>query len=142
MSQRLEFEKDLKVILEKDKRYHKEAYLFVFEALEYCINKIGERRHVTGRELLMGIKEYLLERYGFLSLPLLERWGVKKTIDFGHIVFNLVDNGLMRKTDEDDIDDFGEVFSLRKELYDNFNFNVKELDLTIRVKKDIPFSDK
>ena len=128
MSEKLKFETDIKKILEKDNRYHSDAYVFLFEALEYTLNKIGKRRHVTGRELLEGIVELLRERYGLLALELCRRWGIRRTIDFGNMVFNLVDNGLMRKTEEDSISDFKEVFSLKKELYTKYVIDVKNLD--------------
>ena len=135
-SKDLEFEKNLKSILRRDKRYSLNAYLFVFEALEYTINSIGEKRHVTGRELLEGIRDLLLKQYGFLSLALLERWGIAKTSDFGEIVFNLVNEGLLRKTETDSLGDFENVFSLPDELYDKYDFGVKDLNLSIHVKKD------
>ena len=140
MQESLKFEHDLRNILERDKRYHKDAYLFVFEALEHTLQKLGKRRHVSGRELLEGIKAFLHRRYGLLALPLLERWGIKKTVDFGEIVFNLVNNGLMGKTEEDGLDDFKDVFSLRKELFEKYNFNTGDMDLSIRLRKELPYS--
>jgi len=140
-SKDLEFEKNLRNILQRDRRYSLDAYLFVFEALEHTINKIGKKRHVTGRELLEGIREVLLERYGFLSLPLLERWGITKTSDFGEIVFNLVNEGLLKKTETDSMSDFENVFSLREELHDKFEFQVKDLNLSIQLKNEPLVSD-
>jgi uncharacterized repeat protein (TIGR04138 family) len=142
MQESLKFEEDLRQILEKDKRYHREAYLFVFEALEYTLEKLDQRRHVTGRELLEGIKEFLHERYGLLALGLLERWGIKSTKDFGHVVFNLVNNGLMSKTEEDSVEDFEGVFSLRKALFDTFDFEARDLDLSIRLGKELPYASQ
>ena len=140
-SKDLEFERNLRSILQKDRRYSLDAYLFVFEALEHRISKIGKKRHVTGCELLEGIREVLLERYGFLSLALLERWGITKTSDFGEIVFNLVNEGLLKKTETDNMSDFENVFSLREELHDKFDFGVKDLNLSIQLKNEPLVSD-
>jgi len=140
MQESVKFEHDLSNILEKDRRYHKDAYLFVFDALEYTLRKLGKRRHVSGPELLEGAKELLHKRYGLLALALLERWGITKTIDFGEIVFNLVKNGLMSKTDQDRLDDFKDVFSLRKELFEKYDFNAGDVDLSIQLAKELPYS--
>jgi uncharacterized repeat protein (TIGR04138 family) len=141
MMESLKFEEDLRHILEKDKRYHRDAYLFVFEALEYTLQKVGQRRHVSGRELCEGIRDFLHEHYGLLAFVLLERWGIKETIDFGEIVFNLVNNGLMRKTEEDRIDDFRDVYSLREELFDKYDFGARDADLSIHLKRELPYSE-
>ena len=75
-----------------------------------------EQRHVSGRDLLYGISEYTLDQFGPLSRTVLERWGVLETRDFGEIVFILVDNNMMSKTDEDSIEDFIDVFDFADEL--------------------------
>ena len=103
----------VELVAERDGRYRKEAYFFVFEALQYTVTSLGltgELRHVTGRQLLDGIKEFALEQFGPMTKTVLEHWGLTQTRDFGEIVFNLVNAGLMGKTDEDTIDDFVDVY--------------------------------
>jgi uncharacterized repeat protein (TIGR04138 family) len=39
---------------------------------------------------------------------------VQCTTDFGHIVFNLVEANLMRRSDSDRIEDFRDVFDFRQ----------------------------
>lgn len=96
----------LKEILNKDKRYAAEAYGFAFEALDFTIKKIGKRRHVTGQELLEGIRQYALKQFDMLAKMVFNSWGIYHTEDFGEIVFTLVDAGLMGKTDKDIKEDF------------------------------------
>lgn len=67
-------------------------------------------RHVTGQELCHAIRRYAIDQYGFLSRSVLKHWGVTTTGDFGDIVFNLIDIGQMRKTDQDRREDFDDVF--------------------------------
>ena len=104
--------KVVKEICQRDKRYRPEGYLFVLEALEFTakvLNKptnTGKERHVAGRELLEGIRNYTLQEYGPMSLTVLNRWGIKSTEDIGEIVFSLVESGKLRKTDEDTREDF------------------------------------
>jgi len=96
----------LNTVLKKDPRYRREAYDFIFEALEFTIKKIKEKRHVSGQELLDGIRDYALQQFGPLSKMVFNKWGVHKTDDFGEIVFNLVNAGLLGKTEQDSIEDF------------------------------------
>lgn len=93
-------------ILEKDVRYKPEAYLFVREALDHTVRQLEKPRHVSGQELLSGIREHALSEYGPVAKRVLLEWGIHECIDFGHIVFNLVNEGLLGKTAEDSIEDF------------------------------------
>lgn len=105
------FQEALQEILTGDSRYAEEAYLFVREALDYTITILrkphsGPERHVSGQELLEGIRKYALKEFGPMSKTVLGRWGIKTTEDFGEIVFCLVDKGVLGKTDEDRREDF------------------------------------
>jgi uncharacterized repeat protein (TIGR04138 family) len=115
-----DLEKDIRGrILKKDPRYAIEAYRFIYEALDHTIRKFGERRHVSGRELIDGIRDLSLELFGPLGKTVFLTWGIRRTEDFGEIVFNLVDAGLMSKNESDtredfkDGFDFDEVFSFK-----------------------------
>jgi len=109
--QEVNFDEALEQILAKDARYHREAYLFVREALDYtqkliCKQAQGQFRHVSGQELLDGIRPYALAQFGPMVMTVLEEWGVHKCRDFGEIVFNMVEIGLLAKTDKDCREDF------------------------------------
>ena len=96
----------LKPVLEKDDRYTVPAYIFVREGLDHTVKKLKKPRHVSGHELLDGMREYALREYGPIAKRVLSEWGIKECIDFGNIVFNLVDAGLLGQTEEDSIEDF------------------------------------
>ncbi len=91
-------------------RYAVGAYLFLFEALEFTLKRIGKRRHVSGQELLTGIKDYALANYGAMGRAVFNQWGIHDSKDFGRIVFSLVEAGLMSKTDTDSLADFEHGF--------------------------------
>jgi uncharacterized repeat protein (TIGR04138 family) len=100
-------------------RYHSDAYRFVFEALHHTqqrlkrpvISELDEdHAHITGPELLYGIRDLALERYGLLARNVFAHWGVKSTADFGRIVFELIERGEMRKTERDQLTDFFDVY--------------------------------
>ncbi|HOB33246.1 MAG TPA: hypothetical protein PKH32_10250 [Verrucomicrobiota bacterium] len=109
------FEEGIEAILKKDSRYPRDAYCFVREALDHTQKTIikenrGQLRHVTGQELLEGIREYALSQFGPMAITVFEEWGIRKTEDFGEIVFNMVDVGLLAKTPEDSRADFQNVY--------------------------------
>ncbi len=123
----------IKEIIKKDSRYTVQAYQFVFEALDYTINMLGKNqykttdldRHVTGKQLMEGIRKYALNQFGFMALTVFEQWGIKQDEDFGNIVFNLVEGGLMGKTETDTKDDFKNTYSLKKVFDEEFKFDGK-----------------
>ncbi|MCC7210372.1 MAG: hypothetical protein E3K40_10400 [Candidatus Brocadia sp.] len=123
----------LKEIIKKDPRYSLQAYQFVFEALDYTTNMLGKNqhqttdadRHVTGKQLMEGIRKYALKQFGFMSLTVFELWGIKQDADFGNVVFNLVENGLMGKTETDSPDDFKNIYDFKKVFDEGFKFDGK-----------------
>lgn len=99
-------------ILRSDPRYSWEAYEFTRQAVTYASDVVfATGTHVGGRDLLEAIRRLGLERYGLLTRDVFLSWGVCTTDDFGEIVFNLVDAGLLSKTEEDSRDDFRSVYS-------------------------------
>ncbi|HPC59126.1 MAG TPA: hypothetical protein PKX23_00570 [Verrucomicrobiota bacterium] len=113
--QEISFDEALDLIRSKDQRYERDAYLFVREALDYTQKTIarggrGRPRHVTGQELLAGIRDYALEQFGPMAATVLEHWGIRSCSDFGEIVFNMVEIGLLAKTPEDSRADFAEGY--------------------------------
>ena len=67
-------------------------------------------RHVTGEQLCWGLRDYAIDQYGLLARTILKRWHIRESADFGRIVFAMVDNGLMLKTDDDTLADFTDIF--------------------------------
>jgi uncharacterized repeat protein (TIGR04138 family) len=104
----------LEEILKRDPRYAADAYRFLMEALAATVHQIGERRHVSGRELLFGLRDLAVDHWGLMARHVLNTWGIRRTEDVGEIVFNLVEAGLLSKTDEDRRDDFQGVFDFGK----------------------------
>lgn len=76
--------------------------------------ELEEEHHVSGQQLCYAIQRYAIEQYGLLAQSVLKHWGVKTTDDFGEIVFNLIDIGQMRKTDNDRREDFDNVFDFNE----------------------------
>lgn len=99
-------------------KYHQDAYRFIYEALHHTQQKLNrvaevvddEEAHITGQELMYGVRELGLERYGLLARNVFLHWNVRSTGDFGRIVFDMIDKGEMRKTDRDQLSDFMNVY--------------------------------
>src|SRR5215212_8897551 len=100
-------------LIRRDPRYPLEAYEFVFSALSHTQRMLGRRvvleqqgqeeeHHVSGPQLLHGIRDLALREFGLMARVVFRFWGVNATADFGEIVFNLIAAGLMSKTDRDD----------------------------------------
>ena len=94
----------------REQRFDERAYLFVLGALEFCQQRLPERRHITGRELALSVRDLALERFGVMARLVLESWGVKATADFGDVVFALVDLGLLQSQPNDTREEFHDVF--------------------------------
>ncbi len=116
MKERLDITGILEKVAEKDPRYKIDAYLFVLNGLNHTVSRFEKPRHVNGKELSEGLREYAIDQFGPLARTVLESWGVTKTEDFGNIVFNLIKAKLLSKTEEDSIEDFRDVFEFKKAL--------------------------
>jgi len=112
----------IRELTQADGRYKLEAVLFLHEALDHTVRMIGEKRHVTGQELLEGVRRLALERYGMMARLILASWGVRATDDVGEIVFLLVENGIWGKTENDSRGDFRDVYSFKEAFEDSFQF--------------------
>jgi uncharacterized repeat protein (TIGR04138 family) len=115
-------------------KYHPTAYQFVWQALQYTQKRLrrpapqgptDEEAHITGAELLEGIRLLALEQFGLLTVPVFKHWGVRTTDDFGRIVFEMVERGEMRKTDRDRLSDFFGVYDFDEEFNRNYRIETR-----------------
>jgi uncharacterized repeat protein (TIGR04138 family) len=125
----------LEEVVRTDPRYASEAYEFVFLALGHTQKMLGrvptgegaeQEHHVRGPELLAGIRDLALQEFGLMARTVFRMWGINSTADFGEIVFNLIEAGLMSKTDEDDRLDFHDVYDLDDALVRGYRIEIKE----------------
>ncbi len=117
-----DFAEIVQEICGNDSRYSIDCYLFVREGLDHTLKHMkrgpapagSARGHVTGRELLQGLRDYALAEFGPMSKSVLNEWGVKRCEDFGEVVFNLVRHGVLGKTESDSLNDFKDGFSFEE----------------------------
>lgn len=116
--QDLEFSEIVGLICKEDPRFDRKAYDFIRQALDHTVTEVkrkqpertGKSQHVTGAELLMGIRDYALDQYGPLAKTVLNAWGVRRCGDFGDIVFNLIEYNVFSKTESDRREDFADIY--------------------------------
>lgn len=128
---------DLAEVVRRDPRYPIEAYQFVEAALihtQKVLGKpaaaeegdVGRQHHVTGRELLDGVRDLALREFGLLARTVFHMWGIEQTDDFGEIVFNLVESKKWSKTDADGREDFHGVYNLDEALVHGYRIRLDE----------------
>jgi uncharacterized repeat protein (TIGR04138 family) len=100
--------------------YNETAYLFILAALHHTIERVGETRHITGRELAEGCRDLALGRFGLMARTVLEHWGIRCTRDLGEIVFALVECGVLVKQEGDCASDFEAVFCFDEAFERNY----------------------
>jgi uncharacterized repeat protein (TIGR04138 family) len=138
------FHAGLLEVVERDSRYAYEAYEFLFHALHHTQKMLGReppeavegvqpaqmdaRHHVSGQELVQGVRDLALREYGLMARTVFRQWGIQRTDDFGEMVFNLVEAGLMSKTDEDTRADFHAVYDLDQALVQDYRISLEATD--------------
>jgi uncharacterized repeat protein (TIGR04138 family) len=114
--QKIGFAEALDSIVATDQRYHRDAYVFLRDALDYTTkqqkkSKGATIRHVAGPELLEGVRLYALKEFGPMALTVFSYWGVERCEDIGQMVFNLIGAGIFGKTEQDSLEDFKSVYT-------------------------------
>ncbi len=125
-------------LLKRDRRYKLEAYQFVRDALNYAQDVLGmgqsarseqeqqSEAHLTGQQLCEAIRQLAVDQFGLMARVVLESWGVHSTSDFGEIVYNLIDIGLMKKSASDRREDFNDVFDFAQAFEQEFKITPPE----------------
>jgi len=116
--QDLEFTEIVELICKEDNRFDRKAYTFVRQALDSTVKDLRKKhpertqksQHVTGAELLHGIRAHALEQFGPLTKTVLNTWGITRCRDFGDIVFNLIEYNVFSKTENDRREDFTDIY--------------------------------
>lgn len=126
-------EKQMEDVIRADGRYPLEAFAFLNEGLGRAVGEVhgeetasGVQKHVTGKQLCESLARVAVERWGLLAKTVLAKWNIHATIDFGNMVYLLVENDFMRKTDEDSLEDFRDVFNFDTAFAPADGFELKE----------------
>lgn len=117
--QDLDFDEVVALIRKEDGRFSRQAYHFIRQGLDFTVKRLQEQDpsrtkrslHVKGPELLDGLRAYALDQFGPMARTVLAEWGVTRCAHFGEIVFNLIEYNVFSKTDSDQREDFGEIYT-------------------------------
>ena len=117
--QKIGFAEALNSIVASDPRYQRDAYVFLRDALDFTTKQQKKLkgvsvRHVTGPELLDGVRQYALREFGPMVMTVFDNWGIHSCEDIGNMVFNLIGSGIFGKTEEDSIEDFKNVYDFEE----------------------------
>ena len=109
--QKLDFAEAVDLITAQDTPFQRDAFYFLRDALDYTVKlrkkaREGEGGHVTGQQLLEGIRQYALKQFGPMVVTVFHYWGINQCEDFGSMVYSLIRVGVFGKTDSDSIEDF------------------------------------
>jgi uncharacterized repeat protein (TIGR04138 family) len=126
-------DRDFLEVITVDGRYPMEAYLFLQEGLTRAVHDVhGDdppdpgARHVSGAQLCWALRDEARDHWGMLARTVLKRWHIEATIDFGNMVYVLVDNDLMQKTEGDSLEDFGGVFDFAEAFSAEDAFEIQD----------------
>lgn len=131
----------IRKLWKEDGRYALEAFQFLFDSLDQAVQlagldkEEGAARHVSGQELLAGMRAHALELFGPMAAQVWRSWGVKETLDWGNIVFLLVEAKLLNRQETDTIDDFRDGFDLEETFVDGYEPRLPA-DLDLRPVED------
>jgi uncharacterized repeat protein (TIGR04138 family) len=116
--QKLDFAEAVAVLTDTDSRYHADAYFFLRDGLDQAVKarkrQLGESGHVTGQQMCEGLRQLAIKAFGPMVPTVFEYWGIRKTDDFGEMVWNLIELGVFGRTDKDSREDFKNVYSFRE----------------------------
>lgn len=129
----------LEDVVRRDSRFAYEAYEFVFAALAHSQRMLGKpaqdgelgpegSHHVSGPELLDGVRDLALREFGLMARTVFRMWGVNRTGDFGDIVFNLIEANLMSRTEHDSRADFADIYDLDEALVESYRIEFTEAE--------------
>ncbi|NQV28231.1 MAG: hypothetical protein HQ518_28085 [Rhodopirellula sp.] len=121
-------------------KYHPDAYRFVDQALRFTQRRLGrtsdavehdqefdeDSAHISGPELLDGVRELAIQEFGLLTIPVFRYWGIRTTGDFGRIVFDFIERGAMRKTERDQLTDFFDVYAFEEAFDRDYQIDLTE----------------
>ena len=122
--QKFDFDEAVAVLTESDPTYHPDAYFFLREGLDHAVKlrkrQMGEGGHVTGQQMCEGLRQLAIKAFGPMVPTVFEYWGIRRTDDFGEMVWKLIELEVFGRTATDSRADFKNVFSFREAFVDPY----------------------
>jgi uncharacterized repeat protein (TIGR04138 family) len=123
--QKLEFAEAVESVVSKSPQFDRDAYFFLKEALDFTVSQFKKGRapstgHVSGQQLLEGIRQYALKQFGPMVPTVFGYWNVLRCEDFGVMVYHLIEAGVFGKSDRDSLEDFKGAYSFHEAFVEPF----------------------
>lgn len=117
--QKLEFAEAVDAVVAKHRQFDRDAYFFLKEALDFTVHQFKKGRstgsgHVSGQQLLEGIRQYALKQFGPMVPTVFGYWNLEQCEDFGMMVYHLIEIGVFGKSDRDSLEDFQGGYSFHE----------------------------
>jgi len=120
MSAEEKVQERFKVFLQTHKRHPADAYNFIYETLDWIHKRLirseGRPRHISGKELALGFRDYAIEQFGLMARTVLDSWNIRSTDHIGEMVFDLISLEMMGSSEDDQKSDFNGVFDFDEEF--------------------------
>jgi len=73
------------------------------------------------------VRVLALKQFGLMTQTVFKQWGVQSTKDFGKMVFEMIEHGRMRKTDNDRLEDFVDIYDFQQVFDANYIIDTSEV---------------
>ncbi len=124
--------KAMEEVIVADGRYPIEAFSLLHEGLNRAVqDKHGEKAgttgaHVSGADICHAIRALANERWGMMTKTVLKKWNIHETMDFGNMVYLMIEHDFLRRTDEDSLEDFRDVYDFDTAFAPSEKFDLKD----------------
>ncbi|MBO4527043.1 MAG: hypothetical protein IKS92_15845 [Victivallales bacterium] len=117
----------IRKICEEDDTFPPMAYCFVRDSVHKALDNIAKAKRqnlfadddppdIKGADLCRFFRDTLINRFGPSAIDVLDTWNIKKTSDFGKIIYKLISVEILGKSENDSIEDFDDVFDFTEEF--------------------------
>lgn len=109
-------------ICEQDARFKAQAFFLIYSALGRARVMLQRDGHIAGQDLLRALSEEARSQYGPMTLAVLQHMGLRNTRDVGDLVFVMVREGLLSKTEGDTAEDFENGYDFEEEFVRDYEW--------------------
>ena len=117
----------IRIICEEDDTFPPMAYCFVRDSVHKALDNIVKAKRqnmfadddppdIKGADLCRFFRDTLVNRFGPSAIDVLDTWNIKRTNDFGKIIYKLIAVDILGKSENDSIEDFDDVFDFTEEF--------------------------
>jgi len=100
--------------------------------IHHVVDKLGGpegiNRHISGEDLCWGLRDLALRRWGVMARTVLRQWSITESLDFGKVVFLLVEHEVLQKQPDDRLEDFEGIYDFSVVFDQGYQIPVRDLN--------------